>query len=329
MTTPRALDLTGRPEVPVVRMTCDLCGVDDPSPVAEGVDWDYATCANRFTFVRCRRCSLVYLDPRPANEVLEVIYPPEYEPFHFHESANPFIRHGRAFVQRRKAAVLQRLLGDEADIMDVGTGTAQLLALLQRHGPPGWRLWGNDFSPEALRNVEALGLPTVPGRFEELRTELRFDALLLIQAIEHFESPSSVVQQAHELLRPGGNLVVETPSLDGLDARLFRRGRWGGYHLPRHWALFDAVTLRTLLERHGFDVVELRYLASPAFWCQSVNHLAIDRHLPAPHFWSLHNPVTLGFFTVLDLALAPAGRPTSNLRVVARRGPSAQQLPPR
>jgi len=43
-----------------------------------------------------------------------------------------------------------------------------------------------------------------------------------------------------------GALVVETPNLDSWDARLFKETWWGGYHIPRHWTLFDANSLRRL-----------------------------------------------------------------------------------
>ena len=162
---------------------CDWCGARDAEP----------TCLNEFTFVRCRPCGLVYLDPRPAADELDTIYPPEYEPFHFHESRNPLIRHGRTAVQRRKAVAIAAVAPDDATILDIGCGSGQLLELLRRHGRPGWRLVGNDFSEVAVRNLERLGLEALSGRFEEIETPLRVDVAILNQAIEHLERPSRVL----------------------------------------------------------------------------------------------------------------------------------------
>jgi hypothetical protein len=49
-----------------------------------------------------------------------------------------------------------------------------------------------------------------------------------------------------KLLAPGGILIVETPNTKSWDVKLFRRGYWGGYHIPRHWNLLSAATLKRL-----------------------------------------------------------------------------------
>jgi len=158
------------------------------------------------------------------------------------------------------------------------------------------------------------------GRFEEIETEVRFDLVILNQTIEHLVSPAQVVEKAFELLAPGGRLLIETPSLDGIDAKLFRHGYWGGYHFPRHWTLFTAATLARLVGRAGFEGERGDYLASPAFWCQSFQHVVGEHRLPRPlvGVFGIRNPVALAAFTALDLVLARF-RPTSNLRLVARK----------
>ena len=71
-------------------------------------------------------------------------------------------------------------------------------------------------------------------------------------------------------------LSVETPDTRGWDARIFRRGYWGGYHIPRHFYLFDASTLSRLLVEQGFEVVSVRSILSPAFWVYSVHNALAD-----------------------------------------------------
>jgi SAM-dependent methyltransferase len=265
-------------------------------------------------------CKLVFLDPRPVVGELDTIYPPEYEPFHFGESRNPFVRHGRDAVQRGKVRALSRLVPEAANVLDAGCGSGELLRLMRRLGPSGWRLVGNDFSDIALEYVRRLGIETLPGRLEDVRTDLRFDLVVLNQTIEHLQSPRSVVEKAHELLRPNGVLAIETPSVDSLDARLFRTRHWGGYHFPRHWTLFDTRTLRKLVEGAGFAVESIERLPSPAFWCQSLHHACLDRRRLAwlAPFWTIRNPLALSAFTSFDLARR-RWAPTSNMRVVARR----------
>lgn len=308
-------------EVPLISVSCDLCGRKTSTrTVAKGVDFEYATCPNTFSIVRCTECGLHYLNPRPDISTLNIIYPESYEPFHFHESSNPFIKHGRAFVQKKKVKAISRLVPPDGSIIDVGCGSGHLLSLLKRYGSPEWKLYGNDFSEVSLANLERLGIQGVAGRFEDLDTALQFDLIILNQTIEHLDSPSSVIEKANHLLKPGGALFIETPSTEGLDARLFRSRYWGGYHFPRHWSLFDESSLRKLVELHGFETVKVDYLASPAFWVQSFHHMFLDksysRHVV--NFWTIRNPLALAVFTILDTVTAGIGK-TSNIRLIARK----------
>ena len=302
-------------------VSCDLCGRETSTRiVANGVDFEYATCPNTFSIVRCNECGLHYLNPRPDISTLNIIYPQSYEPFHFHESTNPFIRYGRAFVQKKKVKAISRLVPPDGSIIDVGCGSGYLLSLLKRYGSPDWKLYGNDFSEVSLANLERLGIQAAAGRFEELDTALQFDLIILNQTIEHLDSPSSVVEKASHLVKPGGALFIETPSTEGMDARLFRSRYWGGYHFPRHWSLFDESSLRRLVELHGFETVKVDYLASPAFWVQSFHHLFLDKSYSRQvvNFWTIRNPLALAVFTILDTISARIGK-TSNIRLIARR----------
>ncbi|HET8892679.1 MAG TPA: class I SAM-dependent methyltransferase [Gaiellaceae bacterium] len=314
--------------VRVEHVACDACGRETKTvPFATGRDFEYDTCPNGFRFVRCSVCSLVFLDPRPTADELERIYPPEYEPFHFGTTSNPFVRIGRTAVQRRKVRTIARFAPRDAQILDAGCGSGELLRLLRAHGPRGWRLYGNDASELALGRVRGLGFPVLPGRIEELTTDRRFDLVILNQTLEHLASPERVLERIAAITVPGGYLLVETPSLEGLDARAFRRRHWGGYHFPRHWTLFDARTLAAAVRRHGYDVVEVAYLPSPAFWCQSVHHTWLERGLAryAAGFWTINNPIPLAAFTLLDLALGRF-RPTSTMRLAARLGSEVSEL---
>ena len=307
--------------IPLVAVACDVCGQETQTiTVANGVDFEYATCSNSFSIVRCNECGLHYLNPRPEISTLNIIYPPSYEPFHFHESANPFIKYGRAFVQKKKVKAISRLVPPDASIIDVGCGSGYLLSLLKRYGSPDWKLYGNDFSEVSLANLERLEIEAIAGRFEALDTAHKFDLIILNQTIEHLDSPSRVVEKASHLVKPGGALFIETPSTEGLDARLFRSRYWGGYHFPRHWSLFSESSLRKLVEMHGFENVQVEYLASPAFWVQSLHHMLLDRNYPAwaINFWTIRNPAALAVFTLLDTVSARLAR-TSNVRLVARK----------
>jgi SAM-dependent methyltransferase len=159
------------------------------------------------------------------------------------------------------------------------------------------------------------------GRFEDVQLEpASFGLMIMNQLIEHVEDPRAMIAKAGAALRPGGHLVIETPNIASLDARLFRRRYWGGYHFPRHFTLFDARTLESMVSAAGLEPVERRPLICPQFWILSLHHVALERGWPKGlvEWLSFRNPMLLAPATLLE-AIQKLAWWTSNLQLVARR----------
>ena len=146
----------------------------------------------------------------------------------------------------------------------------------------------------------------------------------MFHVIEHVADPVLILRRIRDWLSADGVLALETPNLDSLDARLFRKSWWGGYHFPRHWVLFDLASLRVALERAGLEVMAVRYQTGHSFWLYSFHHLLrYNRRLPMPRLARLFDPlrskVFLILFTGLDIARRGLGMKTSAMLVMARR----------
>ena len=59
-------------------VACDICGGTDSRVLYTSHDRLHG-CPGTYTGVKCRRCALVYLNPRPTAASLTGYYPPEYE----------------------------------------------------------------------------------------------------------------------------------------------------------------------------------------------------------------------------------------------------------
>lgn len=308
---------------------CNNCGCREQVEVGGGIDFEYATCSNEFFFVRCPDCGLVYLRNRPAAAALSMIYPKEYIPHHFEEHLGGLISRLRRHVQRRKVRPFSSRLQEGATIIDVGPGNGEFLDLLRRHGDASWKLYGVDFAQEAIDALRELKLNAVRSRFEELQWEgPPPDAIVMNQVIEHLEDPARCVEHAFGLLSPGGYLVLETPSVDSWDYKLFHRRYWGGWHIPRHWVLYDPSTLSDLARRSGFEVVEITHLLSPNFWLQSIHHMLLEkpRAKQFARFFDVSFLPALALASGLDVLQLAVRRKTSNFRLVARKPASVSRI---
>ena len=308
----------------VEMVPCPGCGTNGYKYITSSTDFDYHTTDMVFQIVQCLKCGLFYVNPRPGIEEISKIYPEKYSAYHFSNIRNRVIRRARTFIQAGKARRILRCvcnLDGDVRILDVGCGGPILLMLIRNICQRGIKLYGNDFNHRALHLIEQEGFQTIPGKFEEINWEHDFfDVIVLNQVIEHLFDAPGVLRKSFNFLKQGGALYIETPSLDGLDARLFRKNHWGGYHIPRHLQFFNRETITQTLSRYGFEIEQVAYLPSPNFWTSSFRNLLAQKGFPS--WWTkrmnYRNIVCMTVFTCLDLCTRMFF-PTSNMWVIARK----------
>lgn len=270
--------------------------------------------------MQCTDCNLVYLKTRPAVSELGTIYPSSY--YQYNEFLGSWVTRIRSLVQRGRVKPIARYAPADAFIVEVGCGNGELLRVLKRYGDPSWRLMGVDFAKDACRYVERLGIEAICDRFETMSWSDRGpDVILMNQVIEHLEDPAASVRKASELLRPGGVLIVETPSIDAWDRQLFGGQYWGGWHCPRHWNLYEPRTLRQLFERHGLAVIETTFLLSPYIWAHTLHNIANERYglERLSSVFSERVIPTLALVSAIDVVQRAARGRTSNMRMVGQK----------
>ncbi len=307
----------------LVDVACCICGVDDSEPIAVGEDFEYHTSPDTFQVVRCQRCGLVYLDPRPHVSELGRIYPPTYHAYDFSEERFGLVFQVRRRLEARRLLSWCKGLPEDARIVDIGCGDGFHLRLLREFGRPGWTLEGIDADQKAVAAAARSGLPVHHGTVQELELPTSsYHLAIMIQTIEHVDDPPAVLRAVRNLLRPGGRLVIVTDNVETLDFRLFGGRHWGGYHFPRHWNLFSRGTLRALADKVGFEVEEMATILSPVNWVYSVRNFLVDYEAPRwlVNRFSLASPGSLAFFTAFDWLYQVLGR-GALLRAFLRRPP--------
>ncbi len=307
--------------IKTVSVKCPVCGTGRFRKVATGYDFEYDTSACIYQFVRCLKCKVLYLNPRPDISSLEKIYPMEYAPYAFETGRNLTLRI-RSLLERRRILDFRRLFKSGSDIIDAGCGGVEFLKSFRQFGRPDWRLWGNDISPQVCTHLRRQGFLSIQGRFEDIdMPDGSFDGIILKQVLEHLKSPMAVLQKSSQLLRKGGFLIIETPNSDSWDAKIFKKHYWGGYHFPRHWTIFDCQTLREAAGKAGFVFVRRKYMLSPSFWVQSIHHLLKDNNAP---FWMYKpfthkNPLVMSLAVLLDCIQMSLVGKTSNLQIIFKK----------
>ena len=267
--------MTGDETRLTVRMRCcAVCESSNLSRADDGVlDFEYAS-SGSYTYWRCEGCALLNIDPVPSPETLGLAYPDSYHAYHPHATRLARILKKRYWS--RKAARLTRLVPRGGSVLDVGCATGDLLVELKALGVTD--VTGIDFNERVVALAREKDVNVFQGDFDTCSfDEKRFDLIVMTNFIEHVYDPIASMRRARDLLKPGGQLVGETPNWASWDYYLFRR-YWGGYHTPRHLHLFNRSSLGVLGERSGFVMRGMTNILQPAHWALSVqNRLQASR----------------------------------------------------
>lgn len=229
-------------EVPV----CELCGSDQTSPLVISSDIKQG-CAREYSVVRCDRCGLAFLSPRPVKSSLGRYYmdddpekterkPALYEKFYF--------RVFRRVPLRRAGALL-----------DVGCGSGRYIYTLKQKG---WDVKGVDVGYTEYGR-KTLGLDIREGSLAEAHFHPEsFDAITFWWTLEHMYDPVSTLEEARRLLKKDGVVIISVNNIASLEARIFKR-YWFHLFLPKHLYHFSPDSLRAILKKSGFNRVDIRY----------------------------------------------------------------------
>jgi len=265
---------------------CDLCGSQDFEPRRVWKD-QLLFGPERWTLVRCRKCKLHFIDPRPTHEAIGSFYPQDYAA-HFAPPRQPSAWQRRVsapdappiplwlrpFMQVRQDIswyMFPRWHG-RGDVLDVGCGSGG--RYLDALRGLGWKTHGIEPSASAVANAVANGHDAVVGTAEEPAfSDQSMDIVTMWHALEHTHSPSRALASCFRMLRPGGLLTLCVPNWNSLQARLYGRF-WWSTDAPRHLYQFTRTTLRQYLEQAGFRVVHVTTRTGPTSWQRAARHLA-------------------------------------------------------
>ncbi|MCL5270553.1 MAG: class I SAM-dependent methyltransferase [bacterium] len=230
----------------LVEVDCPACGCPRRRP---------AFAKHGFQYCQCEACGSVYVSPRPSAARLTEYY---RESSAVAYRASTFIQTTgearRTYILQLHANWLARLFdetrGPRGDrYADVGTNYPLIFDEISKLG-----IFRRLASVAPLKGLEsacqARGAEVVEAPPADL------DALTAFEQLEHTFSPGEFIARVHQALVPGGMLFLTTRSINGFDLQVL----WDKtpyIYVPEHLNLLSVDGISRLLERIGFEVIEL------------------------------------------------------------------------
>jgi len=237
---------------------CNLCGEGEFVILTHHDRYGYPAEAHA-----CRRCGLVFLNPRMTAEAYGRFYNGVYRPLvsAFHGrliDARTIQDEQREYATQRAEFVRPFIAGSGArTLLDIGGSTG----VVAHHFVREFGLRGTLVDPAPLEVEEArrLGLETVTGLVEEhdFGSE-RFDIVIICQTVDHLLDVGGTLARVRQLLSDRGLLFIDI--VDFRAAYL------------RNWSVEDAIkidhpyylteqTMAAYLRRSGFAILRSDYAA--------------------------------------------------------------------
>jgi SAM-dependent methyltransferase len=224
------------------------CGATAASPLRPLIAPD----GRRFTRVRCDGCAVERLEPQPSEADLELAYGADY----YGAPRRKFVSWIARLVtlaQRLRARSAARRLFAGARVLDIGCGNGGFLAAMAARG---FRVEGTERDAgSAARAKSGRDFAVHAGDLTALPlTTGTYDLVTLWHVLEHLRDPAATLTRIHELMVPGGLLVLSLPNAESWQARCFGP-HWFHHDPPRHLFSFGRLGLTRLLAARGFTVL--------------------------------------------------------------------------
>lgn len=227
---------------------CAVCGSHDVDIVATTDRKN-----NPLQNVLCRECGLVWVDPRPDTNEISKFYSEDYRS-EYKGAAEPKKKHCYREMHRANQRVsrLKEFYKTGDKVLDIGAGAGFFTHVLQKNNVDISGIEPNKGYSEFARN--RLGLDQIQtGYLNDIQGFGSYDLITINHVFEHLPEPAQSLDHMHKLLKEDGILIMEVPSAEA------------DYHAPGkvfhvgHLYWYNADTLRALVIKHGFEILDLQH----------------------------------------------------------------------
>lgn len=238
-----------------IKHHCDLCRADKPLPTSS---------TGKSGMVYCGKCGFIYRYLRPDEKRLKNFYGQEW---YFHEGyqkgnekvtgsyladKNNIMR----FVRKRYKTISQYKKG--GDLLDIGSAMGFYLDYFKNHG---WKVHGVEISEYAAKYAQnQLGIKDIfIGDINQASyASGSFDVITLWLILEHLVNPLETLKRIHDWLKKDGIIGLKVPTISGITGKLRPAFWFRKFHPQDHMVAFTIESLREMLERIGFEMLEYK-----------------------------------------------------------------------
>jgi 2-polyprenyl-3-methyl-5-hydroxy-6-metoxy-1,4-benzoquinol methylase len=206
---------------------------------------------NGFAGRKCANCSLIYISPRPDIKEIQDLYGhgQAHIPAEDHLQKN----FGKYLHDRHMLSILEPYKKQGA-LLDIGAGGGKFLLEAKK---AGYEVFGIELNPSQSEHVhQELGIPCETRPLEEVYRNQKFDVIYHCDVISHFYDPIAEFHIMSSRLNKEGLVFFETGNIGDIAEKYY--SAFAKFQNPDHLFFFGEENLKILLNRTGFELLEIR-----------------------------------------------------------------------
>lgn len=236
-------------------VNCNLCGGKNLIKFLDNVR--YFENDIDFSLIKCKKCRLVFLNPRPTKEDIGKFY--KSESYWGLDLKNKINKKSPSRERNKIYKPIYELIKDtnKKRILDIGAGIGLFLSEYKKRG---WDIEGIEYSLDAVNFAKRnYGINLKPGDFLDIKSgENKYDYVVINNVLEHLHKPLETLMKANQILYENGKLIIAVPNIDSLGFKIFNKN-WYPLQPPIHLYYFSPETIGKMLKKAGFRLEKISH----------------------------------------------------------------------
>jgi len=211
---------------------------------------------NKFKFVKCLKCSTVFINPRPSQNILELYYTKSKSIDFWGNIYKKTQKIRKKKIFKPRVFMIKNILKSYGKmkidtLMEIGAGYGWFceLARKEKLAKDIFAIEPNPILAQACRKIK--NITVIQSTIENYETSKKMDVIVNFEVIEHLFDPRSFLKSCYSLLKKKGIFICSTPNFNGLDIQILGKDS-DNVIGPNHINYFNPQSIIRLLKSIGF-----------------------------------------------------------------------------
>jgi len=224
---------------------------------------DHTVSNEKFELLHDESLDLLITDPQPNEENLPKYY--ESEDYISHtdgkrslfEKAYHLVKN---IALKNKLNLINSLSKSKGNLLDIGAGTGDFLALAKDNG---WHTIGVEPNQKAKAIAVKKGVSFVEST--KPLADNSFDVITMWHVLEHVPDLENQISELKRLLKADGTVLIAVPNFNSYDAKHYGKF-WAAFDAPRHLWHFSKTAIKKLFEKEEMTLEKVLPMKFDSFY---------------------------------------------------------------